>query len=368
MKKNSIPLIIFVCLCLFSCHNGEQDNVGKMHIDFFSESEDFDRLDILDRNVFIPLLENEDKEYFLKQIDKVVLKNCTIYIADTYMQNLFLYDMEGHQLGRVGKKGEGPDEYLSLSDFCIADDGKIYWYDGIKNRVQVYDKDLSLLKQHEVLFKAECIQCTKDGFLFSLAPYNADENTQKKCLLYTDAQFNPVKTALQYSDDIDPNVEFYSPLLSFRDGVLYNRVIDNNVYVLNENGIKQCYYFDFGSKNIESEYLKDLNKLMESGEKYCYLAVPPILLDHYFIGCLNKDGEICTFVYDLESQKSYVKKMLDFNLKSLNLPVSLSDDDRIVSYMNKEIYPEFENDITLTDEIRKTMDEDGFVLCLSKLK
>lgn len=101
--------------------------------------------------------------------------------------------------------------------------------------------------------------------------------------------FNIRKTELQYSNEIDPNVEFYSPFIATSEGVLYNRVINNHVYILDKDGIDRHYRFDFGN-------------------------------------------------------------------------------NRVVSYMNKEIYPEYENDATLTDEVKKAMDEEGFVLCLSKLK
>lgn len=368
MKNIGELLFLVTLLCLFSCQDGKQEDIEKVNIDFFSDSQDFNQLNILDGNALIALSEGIDEEYLLKQIDKVVVKNCTIYIADTYMKNLFLYNMEGHLLGGVGKKGEGPDEYLSLSDFCVDDDGKIYWYDGIKDKVQVYGKDLSLLEQYKIPFKAECIQYVDSIFLFSLAPYNIDRMTQKKCLVYTNAQFNPVKTILEYSDDVDANIEFYSPFISLQNGILYNRVINNNVYVLNNEGIKKCYYFDFGTYNVRNESLRDLNKLMESKEEYCYLALPPILFQDFFIGCLNRSGDIYTFVYDIKTSKSYVKKMSDFTLGNVNLPISLSDDNRLISYINKEIYPEFENDTILSDEVRRTISKDGFVICLSKFK
>lgn len=361
-------LAIFLLACLPSCKTSEQEDIEKITIDFFSKLGDFSELNVQYENVLIALSESTDEEAPLKQIDKIVIKDSIIYIADTYMKNLFLYDMEGNRLGKVGEKGEGPDEYLSLSDFCLSGDGKIYWYDGVKNRVQVYANDLSLLEQYKIPFKAECIQSMGNSFLFSLAPYNVESLTQKKCLVYTDTGFKPIKTILQYDDNIDLNVEFYSPFIASGNAVIYNRVINNNVYVISDKGIEQCYYFDFGSDNIDNESLRDLNKLMESEKKCCYLALPPIFLQDFFIGCLNKDGDIYTFVHDTKEHKSYMKKMSNFNPESVNLPISLSDDNRVVSYMNKDIYPDFENDKALSDKVKRTIDEGGFVICISKLK
>lgn len=368
MKKIKRVFTAALWLCLLSCHHPQNETAETTKIDFFAATEDFHQLNILSGNTLIPLKEGDNKEFLLKQLDKVVVKNCTIYVADTYMKQLFVYDMEGNPLGKVGKKGEGPNEYLTLSDFCVADNGHIYWYDGIKNCVQVYDKALSLLNQYEVPFHAECLQSVNGGFVFALAPYNDDPHTQNQCLAYTDTLFNVTETALQYSDNIDPNVEFYSPFISSRNGVLYNRVINNHVYRLNENGIAHCYVFDFADRNVPDKYLKALDELMESNEKYCYLATTPLLLGDLFVGCLNQDGNLCTFVHDLKSGNSYVKQAADYNLNSLNLPVALSDDGRIVSYLNSELYPAFEADTTLSAAIKQTLKEEGFILCLSRLR
>lgn len=367
--KNTV--VIFVSMIIFgmiSCqHQREVKNIGITYIDFFKNQSLLKECDIDVENTYIILAEDSMGSNLLKQIDKIVVKDSIIYVADTYMKKLFLYDMNGHFISGVGEVGEGPNENLSLSDFCVDDKGNIYWYDGIKNRVQVYNNEYSLINHYKIPFKAECLQWDNGNFLFSLAPYNTDSLTKGKCLAYTDSSFVLQGTLLDYDDNVDLNVEFYSPFISVDAGLSYNRVVNNNVFILQNGGIEKSFFFDFGQLNVRDEYLSDLNRMQEGKTEYCYIASTPIFYKNLVLGCLNKSGEVFTFIFDLNKQKSYIGKLDEYDSNNINIPFSLSDSGDIVSFINQDIYQDFKNDSTLTEEMKRTLENGGFLVCFSKL-
>ena len=353
---------------LVSCQQNEMKNISNTYVDFFKSQSPLSTSSFCVENTYIKLSEDSIGNNLLKQIDKIIVKDSIIYVADTYMKNLFLYDMNGNFISSVGEKGEGPNGNLSLSDFCVDDKRNIYWYDGIKNRVQIYNGNLSLVNQYKIPFKAECLQWQNGSFLFSLAPYNIEPSTKGKCIAYTDSLFVLKDTFGNYDENIDLNIEFYSPFISVSNGVSYNRAVNNNVFVFRDGFVEESLFFDFGQLNVKEEYLSNLNRMLEEGGEYCYIASTPVFYKNLILGCLNKSGELFTFIYDLKEQKSYIGNLAEYDSRNINIPLSLSDCGDVISFVNQDIYPNFKNDINLSEEIKNTLEEGSFLVCFSKLK
>ena len=353
---------------LVSCQQNEMKNISNTYVDFFKSQSPLRTSSFCVENTYIKLSEDSIGNNLLKQIDKIIVKDSIIYVADTYMKNLFLYDMNGNFISSVGEKGEGPNGNLSLSDFCVDDKRNIYWYDGIKNRVQIYNGNLSLVNQYKIPFKAECLQWQNGSFLFSLAPYNIEPSTKGKCIAYTDSLFVLKDTFGNYDENIDLNIEFYSPFISVSNGVSYNRAVNNNVFVFRDGFVEESLFFDFGQLNVKEEYLSNLNRMLEEGGEYCYIASTPVFYKNLILGCLNKSGELFTFIYDLKEQKSYIGNLAEYDSRNINIPLSLSDCGDVISFVNQDIYPNFKNDINFSEEIKNTLEEGSFLVCFSKLK
>lgn len=365
---NSKYFIFILLLVMTSCQHNETKPLSNIHIDFFKSQSSLKESNLSVENTFVILSEDSVGANLLKQIDKIIVKDSIIYVADTYMKNLFLYDIKGNFIASVGEKGEGPNGNLSLSDFCVDDKGNIYWYDGIKNRVQIYNKNLSLENHHKIPFKAECLQWQNGSFLFSLAPYNADPLTKGKCIAYTDSLFVLKETFFNYDKNVDLNVEFYSPFVPISEGVSYNRAVNNNVFIFCDGVVKTNILFDFAHLNVKEEFLSNLNRMFEKEEEYCYIASTPIFYKNFILGCLNKSGELFTFIYDMKIKKSYMTELTEYDSEGINVPLSLSDSGNIISFVNQDIYPDFNDDKNLSEEMKKTLEVGGFLVCISKIK
>ena len=108
--------------------------------------------------------------------------------------------------------------------------------------------------------------------------------------------------------------------------------------------------------------------MQEEGGEYCYIASTPIFYKDLVLGCINKSGEIFSFIFDLNEQKSYIGSVLEYDSKNVNIPLSLSDRGDIVSFLNQDIYQDFNNDKTLSKEMKRVLNDGGFLVCFSKLE
>lgn len=374
MKTLNLILFFIAYLSVVSCQQKERKNIfltENIKIDFSTTTFDnYKHLNIVDTTLMIPLSEDVNNDLIIGQLDKIIVSDSLIYIADTYMKRLLLYDMQGNVIGKVGAIGGGPGEYTSLSDFCVGSNGEIYLYDSASNKMLVYDRNLQFVKDYPISFKAEQFQFIDGHFLFGLAPYNIDPKTSGKMIVLTDHSFTPILSTLKYSDNIDHNCELFSPMtLAKEAGVVYNRVIDNNAYFFNKEGILETiFHFDFGGLNIGGEDLKNINALLESNKNYCYVASSPIIIDDLLIGILNKTGEMFTFIYDSNSKELSLNALTNFSVRKINLPITTcANGSQLVSYFNKDIYPEFDNSNELSSELKDKIEQGAFVLCITRI-
>lgn len=374
MRPLNLILLFIAYLCVVSCQHKDKREAlltENIKIDFSSTSFDnYKHQTVVDTTLMIPLSEDVSNDLIIGQLDKIVVSDSLIYIADSYMKRLLVYDMQGNIVGKVGTTGGGPGEYASLSDFCVGSNGEIYLYDSAGNKMLVYDSNLQFVKDYPISFKAEQFQFIDGNFLFGLAPYNIDDRTAGKMVVLTDHSFNPLLSTLEYDDNIDHNYEFFSPMTLSKEGdVVYNRVIDNNVYLFNREGsIKTVFHFDFGELNLDNKDLKDINALLKSNKNYCYVASSPVIIGDLLMGVLNKTGELFTFIYDFNSKKTSLNALKDFSVGNINLPITTcAHGSQLVSYFNKDIYPAFDNSNKLSSDLKAKIEQGAFILCICRI-
>lgn len=88
---------------------------------------------------YIPL--ETKKECLVADIQNIEFTSARILILDD-MDQIMLFDTSGKFLRRIGKKGKGPDEYLTASRVRISENkNEIYLFDGTKSRIFVFNPE-----------------------------------------------------------------------------------------------------------------------------------------------------------------------------------------------------------------------------------
>ena len=93
---------------------------------------------------------------------KVLIQDGKIFILDgVRFKKLVVFSIDGEGLAQVGMRGEGPREYLSISDFDVADDGKIYFIDGQLDKLFCFNEDFSFVYSKKLPFEADILKAIR---------------------------------------------------------------------------------------------------------------------------------------------------------------------------------------------------------------
>jgi hypothetical protein len=147
--------IYFLILFIFaiSCNPDKKketirnDNVYTVDFDNIPKEEKIPVSYLFKKVTPIPL-ETTD-ESLIGYINEVQVFDGKIFVLDkSYAYGVFMFDMDGKFIRKFGRTGQGPGEYLYLTDFTIDEINKeIYLLDRDNNCVFIYDIDTGKYKR-----------------------------------------------------------------------------------------------------------------------------------------------------------------------------------------------------------------------------
>ncbi|GHT73918.1 hypothetical protein AGMMS50262_05860 [Bacteroidia bacterium] len=314
------------------------------------------------------LLDNSNDDILFQGIDKVKIVNNIIYILDQRLKKLVVFDSMGVGIGKVGQIGQGPEEYLQISDFDVNDAGDIYFIDGTTgaDRLFVFDKNLQFVSRKQMPFEADIIHCLPNNkLLFGLSSWNKGKNVNKKIVI-TDTDMKTEQSYMKYDEYHDDSywISDYA-FVSTGDNILYNKPIDNFVYQFSKNGVlAKAYLFDFGKKNVPNEDKKDIEGNNEKYKNYCCLKNFTVIDDKYILGTLRDELKTKPFIIDRKNKELFIgKEVISGDISN----IAGFYDNRIISF----IYPgKYENIETtnLPENVKQYVADENFVLCINELK
>ena len=173
--------ILLLFLLLFSGCNKQQksktDVVPSISVDFAYSQPNLELNDIAKSISFIRLETNSD--CLLRGISKVEIHDGRIYIFDSsYPGNLYCFDFHGKFMFKVGERGNGPGEYVSLLDFAVDIENKCLWLGDDAKKILKYDLYGIFLEQHITDFSIKnlCIIDAKEGLMAIRLGYYKDKD------------------------------------------------------------------------------------------------------------------------------------------------------------------------------------------------
>jgi hypothetical protein len=98
----------------------------------------------------IGTLDGPDETLFGHITHLVAGHDGSIFVADRQLEILRAYDGEGNFLHAIGRKGEGPGEYLEILGMTVLPDGNLAIYDARNQRITVFRPDGSVLRDHPI--------------------------------------------------------------------------------------------------------------------------------------------------------------------------------------------------------------------------
>jgi len=314
--------IVFFAIALLFIQSCRNKNVSNYSLDDVSIVIDFDAVKYdslkLSKIKFIPL--ETSRECIIGRVDKTLIKNDKIYVADFYQtKSLFVFDLNGKLLFKIAKMGQGPGEYLRLNDFDVNSNGDIYILDNHSKKMKIYDSEGEhlrdfVLDDHLTRF---CLAGNKiylsklyDGVIFAnLAIY--DTTTKQTEIILDDELFLYNLPERSYGFLYSPNRMYYSPKLS------------EIIYSLDEKGAHPAIgikNLKIPPKNIVDEWAQedDLGLRKIEGSNY-FLETVCIYETHNHIvmECLMGNSSLSkTILYNKQSKNVSFVRNSDYFFKT----------------------------------------------------
>lgn len=361
-------LFILLSLCIIGCKESSKKRDRANYTTYSISNMDVKPIEEGINNqyftepIFIKL-KSKDINTDFGRISKIKLANDKIYILDQGIKSLIVYQKTGNAIGKVGRKGQGPNEYLDIADFDIDKENNIYTIDGRWDKLFIYNSDFSLRSSKKLPFEADKIQLLDNGnYMFALSSWNKGEGEGYRIAI-TDSSFNIIQTYLQYDKFIDENfwISDYQ-LTQTKDHIIYNKPIDNDIHLFTLNGeLLKSVTLDFGKENVENEKKKNIEKYIREFNNYSLLKNFPVIYSDIIIGTLWEHRNSKVFLLDTKENILYKSKKFDDSDNSFYAGFC---DSTIISFIHPDYYEESFDYHLLSEDQLEHLKNGDFILSL----
>ena len=250
MKKNILyVLLIFIFI---ACDLTKEDKKNTVRGDIVSipitEMEtDYGKLsDFAEDIKMIPLEISGD--CILDKVEKIVMSDSCIFIMERYNQKgIYVFDHSGKYLYRVGNCGQGPDEFVDLSDFSLNEEQQlIYLYDIMRKKVLIFSFEGDFIKDIQMNYYADKFEYQDNlFFLYRESPVMGDP-----------------AYSLVIKDDKGKTINKYYPLINkspyihdciFRkldNEILFAEYMRDSVFSVRSGELTPKYFIDYKDKSM----------------------------------------------------------------------------------------------------------------------
>jgi hypothetical protein len=236
------------------------------------------------------------------------------FVAGLY--NIISVDMQGHLVSRIGKRGQGPGEYVQVSTISLDPSKReMYVQDALGWTMQKFDYQGHFLKQ---MFKIDTshkmtahLQYDKDNFVTDGEPYHwtygkhqnllygfgVMDTTGTKWLDMTAPQLAQIKT-----DESEHLAQFMSKYVNRNAGTPLLSIFGfcDTVFTVKDNKIVPRYFLDYGKERPNLKELWSMNAAdrQAAASKTFFMWSPAFETKRYFLIEFRKNDEQYVLCYD----------------------------------------------------------------------
>jgi hypothetical protein len=192
-------------------------------------------------------------------IFKVKLTEKNIFVLSS--NQVYVFNADGEFISKIGKLGNGPNELLKPSDFCLSSDNEqIAIWDNMKRKLNIFNIDgtfgrsynpgirrvtnFQWVSEHVFLFDSEFE--AQGNEYYSVYEYNSKTGKTNKLLPY-------------HKEHEGYNLLSYDAFPKYNGEQCYISCLNNCLYNINNNSDTPILKFNFGSSSITSDLLTQYN-------------------------------------------------------------------------------------------------------------
>ncbi len=249
-----IAIFIILTISFSSCKDKKQDlpeNIKTKIIEIDPQTASIVKTSsIFDSLLYIPL-KGSKQNALLGEIDKIETTEHHFYVLDKKLKKLYQYSINGEYIRYIGRLGQRPGEYVSISDFTIDKD-EVLILDRPGRKILTYTIDGEFKNSKKINMMAQQIAATNDRyFLYTNGSdyFTKQKNALGYNLFITDKECNILKKLFKYNPSCeniqsDKAFDLYSD-----DNLIFNYALYDTIYQIKEDHITEKYVINFkGSK------------------------------------------------------------------------------------------------------------------------
>jgi hypothetical protein len=361
-------------LLLFSC----ADKVSEKQIDTPEVTVDLETVtepsiyDFFDTVIAVQL-ETTDDCLVSNMIDRIKEFNGRYFLIDRKQNAFFCFDSTGKYLFKIQSRGQGPNEYMWLDDFCIDTfNNQLILLDPF-GAILSYDLDGKFISKTrlppENSAYNEIFVMNRDTLLFvSLAQYQ---------ILYYSRKENRLVKKMYERDEVLDKTSFisaYCRVYSYKDSLYLPIPWGNEIINLSNSKNSAVYKWNFGKETYPPEETFDrLRKYLLSSDKrdfgwddlvgsdkiLKYYVYSICETERYITAGIRYKNEYMSIFYDKIMKKSFLFRKTEENTQFLMATTSICGEKMILApvWEPRDHYLPFYNENTLSYEDRKKLQE-----------
>jgi len=279
----------------------------------------------LDQIKFIPL-ETSDLS-IIGKIQSIKIEKDKIYIVDRNTQKILIFNIQGKYLFSINKTGQGPGEYISITDMQInTSNGHIMILDETQYKMLEFNENGNFVCEKKIPSKeplANFAYYDSNTIVFYKSFIKKDNDNS---LLICSTDFKQIKFNFPCKKTTSLMLCPMVSLQRSNNQLFYLPIYSQTLFQITKNEIKEKYKFDFGKNNIDLEvYNKmysnplDLLRILKDGNSI------------YFLTIIDSKSEVYAHFYYKEIPYFYV-----YNKESKKTSVFYDDK---MSKMDDSFYP-----------------------------
>lgn len=403
--KNHLALMIVFFLLIFitvNCthtYNLEllyEDEQGITHVEIekILDNNDlkvaqFNLSEIADSVTYIKLgsINANGEEKFLRDIRNIVFTDDNIVVND--FTTVLLFDKVGNFIRQIGRRGQGPSEYLWAHGTAVDSNNKKI-YIGNETKTVVYDFNNNFINSFPVKEEFNRMQFIGDGKL--LINRTNMYGTLKNKLSLIDSIGNDLKAYPNYYNftsqanmvimvgESNVNKNFYAT----REGILYKEEYNDSIYSFDKDyNLKPAIFLNLGKYTVplhlRPEYLADPEKIQAECND-CYNTFTTKTDKYFIVECRppnSSNPDLRLIICNRENRKCiYTEQAIvnDIDNGPDVIPSGITPDgNHLYTWMNCSEFMKIANDTkdispSLATFAKGINEDDNLVLIIIKLK
>lgn len=251
--------------------------------------------DIAESIKYVRLETNPD---VLCQVLQYLVRDNRIYVRNRN-GTVFLFDGEGKFVRQIGRKGQGPGEYLGVQFIDASPQGDfVYFYYTRGNIAYIYSSDGEMINDFEIKYPTWRFAALSPDRHIMISPYGAFSPDSLPFLFYlADGkgqivnQFPSKKVIMLGAGDFSIGKFMVTP----RSVIGYHPFNDTVFSFDPEGNISPKYVFNYGNKRLPDEEIDDMMKLYENREQYIHSTSLYETSDRLFIRAFHQKKPLIGF-------------------------------------------------------------------------